>query len=80
MRRLRFGTGILVLPLLVPTILLGACNAGTATDPLANVPGASRVDGHSIPQWQAQNLAHRACPEAGSRRGAVRAVDLKQEP
>jgi subtilase family serine protease len=65
MRRLHFGIGIFALPAVVAAILLGACNAGTATDPLANVPGASRVDGYSIPQWQAQNLAHRACPQAG---------------
>ena len=65
MRGLHFGFGIFALPALVPAILLGACNAGTAIDPAANVPGASRADGYSIPQWQAQNLAHRACPEAG---------------
>jgi subtilase family serine protease len=65
MRRLHCGVSILALPALVPAILLGACNAGTATEPLANVPAASSVDGYSIPQWQAQNLAHRACPQAG---------------
>jgi subtilase family serine protease len=63
-RRLHFGIGIFALPALVATILLGACTAGTAPEPLANVSSESRVNGHSIPQWQARNLAHRACPDA----------------
>jgi NHL repeat len=40
MRRFRFGIGIFFVPALVPVILLGACNAGTATNPLANGPVA----------------------------------------
>ena len=61
MRRLSFR----ICTLALPAILLGACNAGAAADPLANLPAANSVAGYSIPQWQAQNLAHRACPEAG---------------
>ncbi len=48
---------------LVAMIALAACNAGGRS-----LPGAidqSTVEAHPIPQWQARNLAHRACPEAG---------------
>jgi subtilase family serine protease len=44
-------------------LALAACNAGGSSAP-ATI-GQSTLEAHSIPQWQAQNLAHRACPEAG---------------
>ena len=41
---------------------IAGCNAGASSVPGAI--GQSTVEAHSIPQWQAQNLAHRACPRA----------------
>ena len=46
---------------IVPTIALAACNAGSRGVPWTiSQPTAQQA----IPQWQAQHLARRACPEA----------------
>lgn len=42
-------------------LALGACNAGNLSVPVITEQSAAQT--HPIPQWQAQNLAHRACPE-----------------
>ena len=47
--------------------LLHSGIAGLLMPAPRSVPGAigqSTVEARSIPQWQARNLAHRACPEA----------------
>jgi hypothetical protein len=52
------------LKLLAPFIAalsVAGCNAGGLSVPVMTGQSASQV--HPIPQWQAQNLAHRACPE-----------------
>jgi subtilase family serine protease len=56
------GTVKLVAPVFA-TIALAACNASGFS--VTGTIGQSTAEAHPIPQWQAQNLAHRACPEAG---------------
>ena len=41
--------------------------------------GAATAD-HMIPQWQAQNLAHRACPEARPDEVQCQALILNESP
>ena len=50
---------------------LRACRGRSANRP---------SEAHPIPQWQAQNLAHRACPDVPPRRGAVPALILNESP
>jgi hypothetical protein len=56
------GTLKLVTPFAAALAIAG-CNAAGFT--LPGAIGRSASETHPIPQWQAQNLAHRACPEAG---------------
>ena len=52
------------LKLLAPFIAalsIAGCNAGGPSVPVMTEQSA--VQAHPIPQWQAQNLAHRACPD-----------------
>ncbi|MGA8098636.1 MAG: hypothetical protein WB810_08245 [Candidatus Cybelea sp.] len=44
-------------------LALMGCNAGGTSLP-ATID-QSTLEANPIPQWQARNLAHRACPEAG---------------
>jgi subtilase family serine protease len=44
-------------------LAIAGCNAGGQSVP-ATI-GQSTVEAPSMPQWQARNLAHRACPDAG---------------
>ncbi|MGB8910284.1 MAG: S8 family serine peptidase [Candidatus Cybelea sp.] len=48
-------------------LAIAGCNAGGLTVP--GTIGQPMSEAHAIPRWQAQNLAHRACPE--SRPGEV---------
>jgi hypothetical protein len=45
----------------IAALALAACNAGSLSVPVMTEQSAVRA--HPIPQWQAQHLAHRACPE-----------------
>jgi subtilase family serine protease len=54
------GSVKLVVPV-VAAIALAACNAGGVS--LPGTIGESTVEAHAVPQWQAQHLAHRACPD-----------------
>ncbi|MGB8907797.1 MAG: S8 family serine peptidase [Candidatus Cybelea sp.] len=45
-------------------LAIAGCNAGGSVGVLGPI-GQSTSETHPIPQWQAQNLARRACPEAG---------------
>ena len=46
----------------VAVLAIVGCNASGSSMPA--MIRQSTVEAHSIPQWRAQNLAHRACPEA----------------
>ncbi|MGA8534084.1 MAG: S8 family serine peptidase [Candidatus Tumulicola sp.] len=45
-------------------LALAGCNAGGSAGMPAAI-GQSTSEMHSIPQWEARNLAHRACPQVG---------------
>lgn len=60
---------------------LGIAGCNAAGSP--SVPGAigqSASPTHSIPQWQAQNLARRACPEAGPGDAQCEALIINKSP
>ena len=44
-------------------LAIAGCNAGGSSVP--RTIGKSAAETPPIPQWQSQNLAHRACPDAG---------------
>jgi subtilisin family serine protease len=63
----------------VAALAFAACNAAGSP----SVPGAigqSASPTHSIPQWQAQNLARRACPEAGPGEAQCEALIINKSP
>lgn len=59
-------------------LAIAACNGGGSSVPAAI--GQSTVEAHSIPQWQAQNLAHRACPEAAPGEAQCELLILNESP
>jgi subtilase family serine protease len=59
-------------------LAIAGCNAGGSSVP-ATI-GQSASDAHPIPQWQAQNLAHRACPEAGPGKAQCELLILNKSP
>ncbi len=62
---------------IVPTIALAACNAGSRSVPWTiSQPTAQQA----IPQWQAQHLARRACPEAAHGDVQCEALILNESP
>jgi subtilase family serine protease len=64
---------------LAAALAFAACNAAGSP----SVPGAigqSASPTHSIPQWQAQNLARRACPEAGPGEAQCEALIINKSP
>ncbi len=65
--------------------MLGGCGASPSefSPTRAGVPGTaeeSAPQSASIPQWQAQNLAHRACPEAGPGEAQCGLLILNKSP
>ena len=71
------GTLKLFAPFGVALAIVG-CNAGGPG--LPGAIGQSASDAHSIPQWQALNLAHRACPEAGPGEAQCELLILNKSP
>ncbi len=67
MPRLRRSYNARNLKLFAPfaaALVMAACNAGGSSVP----PTIDKLTAEAppVPQWQAKNLAHRACPEAGA--------------
>ncbi|HEV3092533.1 MAG TPA: S8 family serine peptidase [Candidatus Cybelea sp.] len=63
---------------LAVALAMGGCNAGgpTSPEPFAQ----SNAEARAIPWWQAQNLAHRACPLAGPGGVQCEALILNEGP
>ena len=59
-------------------VAIASCNAGGFSVP--GVIGQSASATPPIPQWQAQNLAHRACPEAGPGEVQCQLLILNESP
>ena len=59
-------------------VAIASCNAGGFSVP--GVIGQSASATPPIPQWQAQNLAHRACPEAGPGEVQCQLLILNKSP
>ena len=57
---------------------IAACNAGGSSVPATIGQAASEA--HPIPQWQAQNLARRACPEAAHGEAQCEALIINKSP
>ena len=58
-------------------LALMGCNAGSS---LPATIDQSTLEANPIPQWQARNLAHRACPEAGPGEAQCELLILSKSP
>jgi hypothetical protein len=64
---------------IVATIALAACNAGIFSSAPVTI-AQSAAETRAIPQWQAQHLARRACPEAAHGDVQCEALILNKSP
>ena len=59
-------------------LAIAGCNAGAPSVPVMTEQSASQA--HPIPQWQALNLAHRACPQARPGEAQCELLILNKSP